>query len=494
MKKINLLGRKLFSSILAGLLVCSFVLAPISSTLEVQKAEAVVATLPLQILQQIEAAITTISSGASASGIGSLAAKDYIFDTIAWGLINLMLQQMIRSVTQWVNSGFQGSPAFVQDLGGFLTNIADQYAGNFIYGSGLKMLCSPFKLNIQLALDLQYRATRGSYQSQCRLSSVVNNVEKFIGGDFIEGGWNGWYEVALNPKSNPYNTMLDAQASLTVGISSAQGKKSTVLSFGNGFLSKQKCEKIEGREICKIVTPGNVIQSSLNSALNIPNGRLVVADELNELVGALFSQLASKVLSGVGGLLGLTGGGGSNVDYFDQISKEHASTTYGGAETQNPMPVVLERQKTYLGYQNEIKQLITEASLYKETIYGTSTCSTGNLTPSLIGKLNKAIADIAAVMPLIANLQVYSADYALLRASTTPPSTITALLTKYGVTTTVEAESKIMTQYSLYSTSGSFHTDEENVRLRMQTITDLKEEIKNFTENIDKQCDTGSRP
>lgn len=501
MKKLNLSKRKILSSIIAGLLVCSFVLAPISSTLRVNEAEA---TLPVVDLNPgtfgawVEGGITSIATSFSAAGLSSLTTKEYILDTIGWGLVNLVLQQMIRSVTQWVNSGFQGSPAFVQDLGGFLANIADQVAGQFIYGAGLDMLCSPFKLNIKLALDIQYRKTRGGYQSQCRLSSVVNNVEKFVGGDFLEGGWNGWYEVALNPKSNPYNTMLDAQAALTVGISNAQGKKLEILKMGNGFLSKEVCKpgssSNDYKPKCSIVTPGNVIQSSLNSALNIPNGRLVVADELNELVGALFSQLASKVLSGVGGLLGLTGGGGSNVDYFDQISKEHASTTYGGAETQNPMPAVLERQKTYLGYQNEIKQLITEASLYKETIYGTSTCSTGNLTPSLIGKLNKAIADIAAVMPLIANLQVYSADYALLRASTTPPSTITALLTKYGVATTVEAESKIMTQYSLYSTSGSFHTDGENVRLRMQTITDLKEEIKNFTENIDKQCDTGSRP
>ena len=495
----NFLKKTFFQTVIAGLLVCSFILAPVSSTLRVNRAEATLPVFdvnPATFGTWIEQTIDTVSSGMSALGIGSLNTKEYVLDTIAWGLVNLVLQQMIRSVTQWVNSGFQGSPAFVQDLGGFLTNIADRYAGDFIYGSGLSFICSPFKLNIKLALDLQYRKSRsGGYQSQCRLSSVVGNIEKFIGGDFIEGGWNGWYEVALNPQSNPYSTMLDAQASLSVGISNAQGKKLEVLKFGNGFLSKQKCDKVEGREVCRIVTPGNVIQNSLNSALNIPNGRLVIADEINELVGALFSQLASKVLSGVGGLLGLTGGGGSSGgDYFDQISRENASTTYSGAETTNPIPTVLERQKTYLGYQNEIVQLITDASLYKEAVYGTSTCSTGNLTPSLITKLNKASNDIAVVTPLIASLQVYSTDFGLLLSSTTPEATITALLTKYGAGSKVEARSKIMTSYSLYTTSGSFHTDEENVRLRLQTIADLKEEIKAFTTNIDNQCDTGSRP
>lgn len=486
---------KMAKVVISSLLVCSFILAPISSTLQINRADAW--DVVFDPVNWAENGITALSTAASALGIKSLVFKEFVLDTIAWGLINLILQQMIRSVTQWVNSGFQGSPAFVQDLGGFLTNIADRYAGDYIYGKGLSALCSPFKLNIKLALDLQYRKSRtGGYQSQCRLSGVVGNVQKFIGGDFIEGGWNGWYEVALNPKSNPYDTMLDAQAALSIGISGAQGKKLEILKMGNGFLSKEVCKPgsaaSDFKQKCSIVTPGTVIQNALTDTLNIPNERLVIADELNELIGALFAQLASKILSGAGGLLGLTGGGGSNTDYFDQISSEATPTTYSGSETGNPLSGVLEQQKTYLGYQNEIIKLITDARSYKETRYGSSTCSTGELTQSLANKLSAASTSASAVTSLTASLQVYSTDFGLLRASSTPKATINTLLTKYGVATIVEAESKIMNQYSLLNTSGLIHSDEENIRLRLQTIPDLKEEINTFKSDIDNKCDVGS--
>ncbi len=488
MRNFTLLKRKGILFITSFLLVFSLILAPISSTLEIRRAEAQWSTF--DIANFVKNTMTSLSSAATASGMGSLVTKEYILDTIGWGLVNLVLQEMIRSVTQWVNSGFQGSPAFLQDMGAFLTNIADKVAGNFIYGAGLGALCSPFKLNIQVALDIQYRKSRtGGYQSQCRLSSVVNNIEKFVGGDFLQGGWNGWYDISVNPSTNPYATYLEAESSMTVGISNAQGKKLEIVKMGKGFFSKEVCTGLGSREKCSIVTPGDTINASLNNALNIPNGRLTIADELNELIGALFSQLAGQMLKGVGGLLGLTGGGGSNVDYFNQIANEKTPTSYNGKEVQNPYPEILNRETKYRDHQKEIIQLITDAQSYKKTKYGDLTCSTGELTSSLETKLTRALSEKSAVELLIPQVETYSTDYGQLLSSTTPQATISALLIKYNARTVVEAKSKLMTQYSQYSTSGSLHSDVDNVQLELQTIPDLKTEIATFKGNIDRACD-----
>ncbi len=497
MKKVALSKRNLRSSLIASILVCSFVLAPVSQTLHLQRAEAIPVTVvgdvtPTSWGTWLEGKITALSTAASALSTDSLVVKEYILDTIAWGLVNIILQQMIRDTTRWVNSGFQGSPAFVSNLEGFMTNIADQYAGQLIWGSGLSMLCSPFKLNIQLALDMQYRQGRGSYKAQCTLTGALNNLDNFLAGNFISGNWDDWYDVTLRPENNPYGAMLQAQAGLSLGISNGQGKNLSMLNFGGGFLTKEECTGTGGREVCKTVTPGSVIEGQLNSSLAGSQRRIEIADELNELIGALFSQLVSKALGGVRGLLGLTSSSGSSGgDYFDAMAAERTPTSYGGSESTNPEAGSLTTEQAYQGLQNNIVALITDASTYKATMYGSTCAASGNLTSSLSSQLAAASAASSASSITITTLSAYRDDYATLSNTATPAATISALLTKYGATNIPAAQNTIMTRISAV---GPIHTAADNARLEMETIRNLTTEIQNFKNNIDTLCRFASSP
>jgi len=199
------------------------------------------------------------------------------------------------------------------------------------------------------------------------------------------------------------------------------------------------------------------------------------------------------VLQGAKGLLGLNGGYGSGTNYFDQMAAEHTPLSFNGKEVQNPYPEVLNRQYTYLNHQIRIIQYITDAIDYKDTVYGSSTCSTGNLSPSLNTRLTRALSEKSAVELLIPEVEMYSSDYGLLLSASTPQVIITPLLTKYGAKTIIEARSKLMTEYSFYTTSGSLHTDVENITLELQTIPDIQAEINSFTSTIDRACDSNNR-
>jgi hypothetical protein len=130
--------KKIASVSVTFLLICSFVSVPVSQTLTVHRAEAALATVANQVLQFVEEAGTYIQTALTAaesaiqSGIlYSLQIKEYTLDAIAWALVNLLIKEMIKSTTKWVASGFQGSPAFVTDLKGFLLDIGDKVAGRF---------------------------------------------------------------------------------------------------------------------------------------------------------------------------------------------------------------------------------------------------------------------------------------------------------------------------------------------------------------------------
>lgn len=257
-------------------LVFTFALTPITHNLATQKAEAFL--------------------GDSASYI----AKEYGFDVVAWLAINMVLEEIIIAMTDWVKSGFKGSPAFVTDFDGFLLDTADKAAGEFLLLDGpLEFLCSPFKLDIRLAIQANYLSRGAYYKPECSLSEAIDNVDAFLAGDFSQGGWDGWASMTLNPRNNLYGSLLTAQGEFEIAIQGAKRQEIDYLSFGGGFFGVEECDE-DGN--CYRVTPGSVVEDALNNTLNLGNERLTVGDELSEFIAALLSQLLSSVLGNEGGL------------------------------------------------------------------------------------------------------------------------------------------------------------------------------------------------
>jgi hypothetical protein len=192
--------------------------------------------------------IQNLISAAASRLIGSLTdqlvIKEYVLDGIAFAIINMMIQQMTNDIVRWINSGFQGDPAFLRDLDGFLTGVIDRAVGEFIGGTELgAYLCSPFRIQIQLALEIQYTATRnfGAPSNSCTLSGIEDNIENFLEGDTVMGSWDDWFRITQNPQYNTHGAMLAAQEKLRMNIGGATSQQQQMLSWGEGFLSSQEC-------------------------------------------------------------------------------------------------------------------------------------------------------------------------------------------------------------------------------------------------------------
>lgn len=280
---------------------------------------------------KISAGATAISSGATSVNTAQLFTKEFILDGIAWGLAKSIISSMTASTVKWINSGFEGSPAFIQDLDGFLLNVADEVAGSYLQELGEigSFLCSPFQLDIQVALALEYQVAREQRPYEgCRVSETFENFESFIEGNFLEGGWEDWFTLTAQPeKYTGYGQKLSAENTFNQRLLRAQNSETEILRFGDGFLSHEVCEAVEGpnayQERCRIVTPGQTISNSLNKALGSGQDSLIAADEIDEIIGALVGQLAVKAITGAAGLLGLS----ANTGY---TSSGYSSGSYLG--------------------------------------------------------------------------------------------------------------------------------------------------------------------
>ena len=233
----------------------------------------------------------------------SLTSLDFAASTMA----KILISRLTDSIVGWIDSGFQGQPAFVGDPASFLTDVADSVAGEFIEGSALDFMCEPFELQIRLALDYKYRST--FEDSSCRLSEVLNNLENFAdfteGGNFSRGGWDGWFQV-IQPQNNPYGAYINAEAELGARIAGRQNIELLQLDWGSGFLSFQECLDPVGAPLSKcknkgpIKTPGTVIESGLSDALGTEISELELADSFDRILAALLNQLVSRALSSSG--------------------------------------------------------------------------------------------------------------------------------------------------------------------------------------------------
>ena len=288
-------------------------------------------------------------------------------DAIGWMAAKTVVQSMTQSIVRWINSGFEGSPAFASDLERNLDNLADTVAEDFIRGldavavsnTGLSIR-APFQDQIRAALRNEFYRTTSSHGFDAR------NPYKDCHADrgFTVYSWM----CEQQPQNNVYGRYMLARDELWATVNSSTQERLRELDWGKGFYSwrgncgkngkpamqtkrdaeqayrdaqeaeregsmeearelyaeskalNQELTSLSGRDSsvgCSIKTPGAVIEETLGMSVNSPLRQLELADSINEIVGALMSQMVNQVLGG-GGLSGLSqpssGGGSSYLD------------------------------------------------------------------------------------------------------------------------------------------------------------------------------------
>lgn len=248
--------------------------------------------------------------------------KDYGLDSLAWMMANLVIDRMTASTVNWINSGFNGSPAYITDPQAYFTEIGDVVGGQFIIKNpDLNFLCGPIGNRIQIVLsNTYYNSDYDRLRWQCTLTDAYGNIDDFM-ENFENGGWDKFFRLSQERQNNPIGAYLQAEGDFFELLASKMNEKNTELSWGKGLLSQKECE-IYGEESTveipnfdgtfdvitvpapclseKTVTPGTVIEGQLNEAIGSGTGRLEVADEINEIVSALLNTLMKQVIGGIG--------------------------------------------------------------------------------------------------------------------------------------------------------------------------------------------------
>ncbi|HRH26220.1 MAG TPA: hypothetical protein PLF31_02005 [Candidatus Paceibacterota bacterium] len=273
--------------------------------------------------------------GGSEASNASATYKEGCMDAIFYIIAKLVISSMTQSIVNWINSGFQGSPSFISNPGQFFADIANEQFVDFMKtvfpntAGILDFFCSPnlaFDLKLKFYLRYSFQG-REAYKPECTVTDIIDNVsgltksvDEFVDGNFSgAGGWDRWIEVTQTPSNNGFGLGYEIESQFLKKLVSAIGQEQTVADWGAGFNSITK-KAADG--LNQIVMPGKAIENVLADTLGSPIRQLELADEFNEIVGALMGQLINQVISkGIGGLSS-SGSGSSGRSFADDLGDE----------------------------------------------------------------------------------------------------------------------------------------------------------------------------
>ncbi|MFC1801843.1 hypothetical protein ACFLY7_00150 [Patescibacteria group bacterium] len=282
-------------------------------------------------VQHVDSKITA-ESQAIAAHSGTY--KECILDGVANVAKQILLKKITASIVTWINSDFEGQPSFVTDSD-FTRDAFDETIGSFILGGDLAFLCSPFSIDVKLALLFQQSS--GDYIPKCTIQDITGNTDNAFAQLDEEWNWDTWRAMTTIDENNAYGAMLSASIRLNSKTTALTNKINNELNWSGGFRNIETCDTVywhglwerwvseedwidyfdveygtewtienakPGKKInCQTRTPGKIVSDIASNSVWSGIGQLEMADEFDEIIGALAGYLVRQILS-EDGLLG----------------------------------------------------------------------------------------------------------------------------------------------------------------------------------------------
>lgn len=258
-----------------------------------------------------------VNDAAVTLNTASLVYKECILD-----VINRQLAEGASSglVSQGLNNfltGRDGKPLWPEEYRGEVRERADRAVLYTLESGQLNTLNPAIQNGVVRATALSYRdQTR---ESNRRLGCPYSgNLETVLTGK-PDNVWAGLLSLT-NPACNPLGAYHLAQEYLAQEIAEDREEFDFRLETAQGIYGVQEYDPLSGRYITK--TPGSLVAGNIQQIITSGFRQLENAEEVGELVGALFSGLSTQSVSDGQGLKGLLTSNLGQPSYLEQMARE----------------------------------------------------------------------------------------------------------------------------------------------------------------------------
>lgn len=234
--------------------------------------------------------------------------RERCLNAIAYAVARTTLLNVQNKTFNWINTGFNGNPLYVQDVNSYLKSISNNNINQFIstaqkrdpiFGNAIRSIVTQQTTGkIDGLIDETLNTPEAAkYQKNMR--------------NFASGGWGSF----LNVKANPISAVFNASDELSqkIGIDT-QNTREELLRNG-GFMDSKECVEWQkdGRVVTKpgdnglsgevkctkwrVLLPGSLTKNRAETFLTTDVRQLELADTMSKTVSALFDKIINNILS-----------------------------------------------------------------------------------------------------------------------------------------------------------------------------------------------------
>jgi hypothetical protein len=264
---------------------------------------------------------------------------------------------LVKKVLTAFNTGSNGNPQFSVNIDKEDLAVADTRVVNDIQGGILQTLNPAFQNTVQTAVVR-------SYQSATRQRNAVltcpysGNLQSLLDGQVFS--WEG-LQALENPACNPLGAYQLASELVNGDVANAVQDNMTQLQWGRGVYP---VTTTDANGNVSVVTPGAVVLSQADQALQSGLLKTENASDIGQMVGALFAGIGAEAVSSAQGLAGITQASGGQASYIDQV----AAAASQGVRTSAVNVAISVINGVLTTVQNYQKSLTTIAGTLTQTI------------------------------------------------------------------------------------------------------------------------------
>lgn len=271
-----------------------------------------------------------VNDAAVTLNTGYLIYKECSLDPLTKKIGEGITAGIVATGIKGAQTGNDGKPVFLTNYGEDLTLPVNKTVLAALQGPDAESICSTVKRRVVATVVRQHlekqqpREKRLACTLQCSESDMRAMIEK-SDPEAIQrcGGIQAYYELFLSPANTDMGAYIQLNRFKNEQAALREAQERFYVQTGNGF---RPAEQIVDN-VRRITTPGSVIAGTLQQLVGSGFRQLENANEIDQIIGALFSSLSTQLITDSRGLTGLTQSPSSGQpSYLDQLVSQSSAT------------------------------------------------------------------------------------------------------------------------------------------------------------------------
>jgi hypothetical protein len=388
---------------------------------------------------------------------------------------------LLKQSTLAIQTGRGGNAQFVVSQGQELGDVGNKvFLNTVIQGTTLNTLNSALQDPVKRALATDY-STQTQAPQNILTCPYQGDLTAAMNGNYSGSLWDtiGDFE---NPACTYLGSYFLAQNLVYNQIAQAIQFQQNQWNWGQGYYPLVDANG-------NVVTPATNVNQSYQQQLNSPLFQLQSANDIGQMIGALYAGVSTQIVSDSQGLAGLTQSSGGQPSYLDQVTSQSGQGLQAAASGAG-LQILTAAQQTENSYYQTVNSMGTALAQAIQQLRGAETqcwtsiaakvctgaaSSNGTCTDASGNTLNTLkVASTTFSQPIIdSQISPFaSATAADIAASQQSLALINQLIQGVSNTSSASAQSAALQQLDQLVANHSLHTpqDVQTVTLQSQTV------------------------